>query len=96
MISVIIPTLNEEKALPATLDWLLQQPGNYEVIVVDGGSHDRTFEIARAEPRVCLLTAPKMRSSPIPPVRPEAFISGSQATTGACALSLLDGSRQAA
>lgn len=45
MISVIIPTYNEEVALPATLRHLLKQPGNYEVIVVDGGSVDRTCEI---------------------------------------------------
>ena len=33
MISVIIPTFNEEKALPATLRHLLEQLGDYEVIV---------------------------------------------------------------
>jgi rSAM/selenodomain-associated transferase 2 len=63
MISVIIPTFNEEKALPSTLRHLLEQPGDYEVIVVDGGSGDRTCAIAQAEPRVCLLTAPKGRAS---------------------------------
>lgn len=46
MISVIIPTYNEEKALPATLRGLIAQPGDYEVIVVDGGSMDRTVEVA--------------------------------------------------
>ncbi len=45
MISVIIPTFNEEKALPATLQHLLSQPGDYEVIVVDGGSADRTSQV---------------------------------------------------
>ena len=63
MISVIIPTLNEEKALPETLRHLLGQPGDFEVIVVDGGSADRTGEIVRGEPRVRLLTAPKGRAS---------------------------------
>ncbi|MBI4401692.1 MAG: TIGR04283 family arsenosugar biosynthesis glycosyltransferase [Nitrospirae bacterium] len=63
MISVIIPTYNEEVALPATLRHLLKQPGNYEVIVVDGGSVDRTCEIVRVEPRVRLLPAPKGRAS---------------------------------
>ena len=44
-ISVIVPVLNEEKSIPATLQALATlQP--YETIVVDGGSQDRTPEIA--------------------------------------------------
>lgn len=46
MISVIIPAYNEERALPATLRSLLAQPGDYEVIVVDGGSADGTITVA--------------------------------------------------
>ncbi len=65
MISVIIPALNEEKALPSTLDQLLCQAGDFEVIVVDGGSTDRTREIARARSRLCLLTASKGRATQI-------------------------------
>ena len=46
-LSVIIPALNEEQALPATLHPLTrEQP--LEIIVVDGGSRDRTREIAAA------------------------------------------------
>ncbi len=45
-ISVIIPTLNEEDALAGTLD-SIEGGGLREVIVVDGGSSDRTAEIAR-------------------------------------------------
>jgi rSAM/selenodomain-associated transferase 2 len=63
MISVIIPTYNEERALPQTLPALFAQPGDYEVIVVDGGSTDRTSEIAAAHPGVQWLTAPKGRAS---------------------------------
>ncbi len=63
MISIIIPTYNEENVLPATLARVFRQPGSYEVIVVDGGSSDRTCEIVRAEPRVRLLTVPKGRAS---------------------------------
>ena len=45
MITVIIPAFNEEKALPNTLRALFAQPGDYEVLVVDGGSTDRTRTI---------------------------------------------------
>lgn len=72
MVSIIIPAYNEEKALPHTLSELLRQPGNYEIIVVDGGSTDRTLAIvqefllstqlsALRPPR--FLAAPKGRAS---------------------------------
>jgi len=63
MISVIIPAFNEEKALPATLRALLPEPGDYEVIVVDGGSTDATRDIVQAELSLRLVTAPKGRAS---------------------------------
>lgn len=44
-IAIIIPTLNEERALPRTLLYLRQQQFN-EVIVVDGGSQDHTVSVA--------------------------------------------------
>src|SRR5271170_6218539 len=46
VISVIIPTLNEEVNLPVTLRQLADHP-DVELIVVDGGSTDRTVEIAQ-------------------------------------------------
>jgi glycosyltransferase involved in cell wall biosynthesis len=47
--SVIIPTLNEEKFLPHLLDSLVAQSvQNFEVIVVDGNSKDKTQLIARS------------------------------------------------
>ena len=61
MISVIVPTYNEEQALPATLRGLFAQPGDYEVLVVDGGSRDRTVNIVESL-RVTLLTAAKGRA----------------------------------
>lgn len=49
--SIIIPTLNEEKLLPGLLGSLcnpaLKSKFDYEVIVSDGGSSDRTLEIAK-------------------------------------------------
>src|SRR5262245_23552343 len=47
-ISVIVPTLNESRALGATLDVLTGLPGLREVIVVDGGSLDKTVAVARS------------------------------------------------
>jgi glycosyltransferase involved in cell wall biosynthesis len=48
-ISVIIPTLNEEKYLPRCLKSLVNQgtDGSLEILVVDGGSTDRTVQIAK-------------------------------------------------
>jgi rSAM/selenodomain-associated transferase 2 len=46
MISVIIPTLNEEHSLPPLLDAISRQETDHEVIVVDGGSQDQTLAIA--------------------------------------------------
>lgn len=62
MISVIIPAYNEEKALPATLRALFTQHGDFETIVVDGGSRDRTIEIARRSSAVQVMTASKGRA----------------------------------
>ncbi len=45
LISIIIPTLNEEKHLPKTLAGLADRK-DLELIVVDGGSEDRTRETA--------------------------------------------------
>jgi glycosyltransferase involved in cell wall biosynthesis len=39
--------LDEERFLPPLLDAIHQQGAAHEVIVVDGGSQDRTLEIAR-------------------------------------------------
>jgi rSAM/selenodomain-associated transferase 2 len=48
MTSVIIPAYNEEKVLPRSLQALFAQPGDFEVILVDGGSTDRTHAIAES------------------------------------------------
>jgi rSAM/selenodomain-associated transferase 2 len=46
LISVIVPTLNEEARLPVNLRQIREHP-DVELIVVDGGSSDRTVELAR-------------------------------------------------
>lgn len=45
-ISVIIPTFNEELSIAKTLDALARLVNVDEIIIVDGGSDDRTIEIA--------------------------------------------------
>ncbi len=47
-LSIIIPVLNEEKALLATLENVAASAPGAEVIVVDGGSTDATPELAAA------------------------------------------------
>jgi len=49
MLSIIIPTRNEENFLPALLDSIKAQDfSDYEIIVSDGGSCDRTAALATA------------------------------------------------
>lgn len=65
-LSVVIPAYNEEIRLPATLDavaaYLHGQPYNWEIIVADDGSVDRTAAIvqdaAAGIPQLRLLTLP--------------------------------------
>lgn len=49
LVSVIIPVLNEESSIAATLNRFESQAGperQFEVVIADGGSRDRTLEIA--------------------------------------------------
>jgi rSAM/selenodomain-associated transferase 2 len=55
LVSILIPTLDEERELPHVLDHVGALHGRWEAIVADGGSRDATLEVARAHhvrPRV--------------------------------------------
>ncbi len=62
MISIIIPTLNEVKALPSTLERVFEQAGDYEVIVADAGSNDGTFEYLKNYQNLSVVTASQGRA----------------------------------
>ncbi|NNF07443.1 MAG: glycosyltransferase, partial [Candidatus Eisenbacteria bacterium] len=71
LLSVVLPVLNEERDLGALLDQLQEQtgvPGEFEVLVVDGGSTDGTRELVlergRSWKSLHLLNNPKRRSGP--------------------------------
>jgi succinoglycan biosynthesis protein ExoA len=63
LVTVVVPALNEEHFISACLDSILSQDeANLDVLVVDGGSTDRTCEVvqeyAARDPRVALLRRP--------------------------------------
>jgi len=62
LISIIIPALNEEDTIGPTLRRIRSQEGPVEVLVVDGGSDDRTRDRARSA-GATVLRAPKGRAA---------------------------------
>ena len=60
-ISIIIPTFNEEETIGQCLETVVDIPG-IEVIVADGGSTDRTVEIAGQYRDVKVVTSVMGRS----------------------------------
>ncbi len=59
-ISVVMPVLNEEKRVGRALGALVRTPGLHEIIVVDGGSTDRTRQIAEQH-HATVIAAPRGR-----------------------------------
>ena len=47
LVSVLVPTLDEERELPALLDDIEALHGRWEIVIADGGSRDATAAIAR-------------------------------------------------
>lgn len=65
-VTILIPTWNEEAALPATIAALaaLDPPAD-KLLVVDGGSTDATVALARAAGLACLVAPRKGRGAQI-------------------------------
>lgn len=71
-ITIIIPCRNEEKFIAKCFDSILRQDysqNNYEIILIDGMSEDKTRQIIKAYqkkecPQIILLDNPKKRVSP--------------------------------
>ena len=59
MVSIVIPTLNEEDHIAKALSNLLEDPVHKEIIVVDGGSEDLTAEIVKGFPEIRFVNAPQ-------------------------------------
>ena len=65
-ISILIPTLNEENYISNCIESLLvslKDFNNYEIIIIDGGSNDKTINIisnySEKNPKIKLLKNPK-------------------------------------
>ncbi len=65
-VSIVIPFRNEETTLPIVLDSLARQSGieRAEVLLVDGGSTDRSVEVIRAHPLGRRAEVRVLRSAP--------------------------------
>ena len=61
-LSIIIPTYNEESCIEKTLEDLYEHHNPDEVILVDGGSEDRTLLCAREYPEVEIYSSEKGRA----------------------------------
>lgn len=62
-VSVVIPALDEEARIAGQLARVTAIPDVHQVIVVDGGSRDRTVALARSFRGVSVLAAPPGRAS---------------------------------
>ncbi len=68
MISVIIPTFNEEKKIAATINNVLNEADKkniLEIIIADGGSSDNTLEIAQSLSAKAIVVSAQNRAAQV-------------------------------
>ncbi len=63
MISVVIPALNEELHIARCIESLRTEGFSDEIIIADGGSTDRTKEIALRHANITVMDSPKGRGT---------------------------------
>ncbi|CAN5352471.1 TIGR04283 family arsenosugar biosynthesis glycosyltransferase [soil metagenome] len=63
MVSIIIPTFNEEKQIPLLMNNLLSQNSECEIIIVDGGSTDLTLSKCLIYKNVKIISSEKGRAN---------------------------------
>lgn len=65
-VTILVPTYNEEAALPETIESLTRlEPQPDEILLVDGGSTDATLRIAQEAGLRCLVSSKKGRGAQI-------------------------------
>lgn len=62
-VSLVVPVLNEAKGIRAALTALFTVRELHEVIIVDGGSTDGTYELVSQNPQVVAIRADKGRAT---------------------------------
>src|SRR6478752_2200090 len=61
MVSIILPTYNREQLVAESIHSVLQQTyGDFELLIIDDGSEDNTYEIVAAikDERICYFKKP--------------------------------------
>jgi glycosyltransferase involved in cell wall biosynthesis len=99
MISVIVPSFNEEANIATCLDSLSHQTvprDQYEIIVVDGDSRDRTREIAEQYADLVFIQTSRKEILSRPRMRTASFLPPGSRGSATTSIAILMSSRSTA